>query len=64
MKEKTISERGQVLFLIALMIGLLAIVGLAIDGSMFLSDRRHAQNAVDMAALAGALAYVRDDATR
>ena len=46
-------ERGQALILIALAaIGLFGIAGLAIDGSMKLSDRRHAQNAADTAVLA------------
>jgi hypothetical protein len=56
MKSNPVSERGQVLVLIALaIIGLVGITGLAIDGSMILADRRHAQNAADTAALAGAL---------
>jgi hypothetical protein len=54
------SERGQVLVIIALaMIGLIAMTGLAIDGSMALADRRNAQNAADTAVLAGALAKVK-----
>src|SRR5258706_7889869 len=64
MKIKTISfaERGQALVLIAIAaIALFAIVGLAIDGSAAFSDRRHAQNAADTAALAGALAKVNGD---
>jgi hypothetical protein len=57
MKLKSLNEHGQALILIALAaIGLFAVVGLAIDGSMKFSDRRHAQNAADAAALAGALA--------
>jgi Tfp pilus assembly protein PilX len=59
MKQKTISERGQALIVMALAaIGLFAIVGLAIDGSAKFSDRRHAQNAADSAALAAALEKV------
>jgi hypothetical protein len=51
------SAQGQALILIALAaIGLFAITGLAIDGSAKFSDRRHAQNAADTAALAAALA--------
>ena len=51
------SERGQALIIFALAaIGLFGIVGLAIDGSAKFSDRRHAQNAADTAALAAALA--------
>jgi hypothetical protein len=57
MKTKSFNERGQALILIALAaIGLFAIAGLAIDGSAKYADRRHAQNAADAAALAGALA--------
>src|SRR5215211_1268992 len=49
-------EGGQALIIIALAaIGLFGITGLAIDGSIKFSDRRHAQNAADAAALAGAL---------
>lgn len=56
-------ERGQVLMLLALAaIGFFAITGLAIDGSAKLSDRRHAQNAADTAALAGAYALAKNDA--
>jgi len=62
MQRKSFKERGQALILIALAaIGLFAITGLAIDGSAKFSDRRHAQNAADAAALAGALANVRLD---
>src|SRR6266508_4260292 len=50
------NQRGQALVLIALAaIGLFAVTGLAIDGGAKFSDRRHAQNAADAAALAGAL---------
>jgi len=60
MKTQHSSERGQVLVIIALaMFGLIGMTGLAIDGSRAYSDRRHAQNAADTAALAAALAYVR-----
>ena len=53
-------EKGQALILIALAaIGLFAFGALAIDGSRAYSDKRHAQNAADTAALAGALAYSR-----
>lgn len=59
MKTNSLSQRGQTLILIALAaIGLFAITGLAIDGSARFSDRRHAQNASDTAALAAALAKV------
>ena len=62
---KTInSERGQALVIFALAaIGIFGIVGLAIDGSAKFSDRRHAQNAADAAALAGALALVNGETT-
>ena len=54
------SEKGQALILIAFAaIGLFAFAALAIDGSMLFSDRRHAQNSADSAALAGALAHAR-----
>ncbi len=60
MKRHYSSERGQALVIIAFaMIGLVAITGLAIDGSQAYSDRRHAQNAADTSAFAGALAKVR-----
>ena len=58
------SERGQALIILALAaIGIFGIVGLAIDGSAKFSDRRHAQNAADSAALAGALALVNGQTT-
>jgi hypothetical protein len=54
------SEKGQALILITLAaVGLFAFAALAIDGSMAFSNKRHAQNAADTAALAGALAYAR-----
>src|SRR5512138_849421 len=54
------TQRGQALILITLAaIGLFAIAGLAIDGSIKYSDRRHAQNAADTAATAGALELAR-----
>ena len=47
-------ERGQVLLLMALtIVGLLAAVGLAIDGGTVFVERRRMQNAADAAALAG-----------
>jgi len=59
---KLSTERGQALILIALAaIGLFGIAGLAIDGSAKFSDRRHAQNEADTAALAGSLAKVNGD---
>ena len=63
MKPKSSMESGQALILIALAaIGLFGIVGLAIDGWIKFSDRRHAQNAADAAALAGALELAREEA--
>src|SRR5215208_1463740 len=54
------NEKGQALILITLAaIGLFAFAALAIDGSMAFSNKRHAQNAADTSALAGALAYAR-----
>ena len=54
-------EKGQALILITLAaIGLFAFAALAIDGSMAFSNKRHAQNAADTAALAGALTYARE----
>lgn len=54
------SEKGQALVIIALAaVGLFGFAALSIDGGMVFSDRRHAQNAADTAALAAALARVR-----
>ena len=54
------SEKGQALVIIALAaVGLFAFTALAIDGGRVFSDRRHAQNAADTAALAAALAKIR-----
>ena len=59
MKSATVSERGQVLIVMAFAaIGIFAMVGLAIDGSRKFSDYRHAQNAADTAAIAASLAKV------
>jgi hypothetical protein len=55
------SEKGQALILITFAaIGLFAFAALAIDGSRAFSNKRHAQNAADTSALAGALAYARE----
>lgn len=60
MKPGFFNERGQALVIITLAaIGLFGAVGLAIDGGAKFSDRRHAQNAADTAATAGALALAR-----
>ena len=59
MNRNSMTERGQVLVIITLAaLGIFGIVALAIDGSAKFSDRRHAQNAADTAALAAALAKV------
>jgi len=48
------SESGQVMVFLAIsFVVLLGFAALAIDGGMVLSDRRHAQNAVDASSLAG-----------
>ena len=57
------NERGQALILIAFAaVALFAFAALAIDGSIIYSDRLHAQNAADTAALAAALAKTRQQA--
>jgi hypothetical protein len=62
MKPKFFEERGQALIIITLAaIGLFGIVGLAIDGSAKFSDRRHAQNAADTAALTGSLSLTNNE---
>jgi Flp pilus assembly protein TadG len=54
------SEKGQALIVITLAaVVLFGFAGLAIDSSRAFEDKRHAQNAADTAALAGALAYSR-----
>lgn len=61
--KKTNSQKGQALILIAF--GIVALIGftaLAVDGGRVFSDRRNAQNAADTAALAAALAHLREDA--
>jgi len=53
------NQRGQALILIVLgIVGLVALTALAIDAGNSFSDRRHAQNAADTAALAAALAKI------
>jgi hypothetical protein len=60
MIKKYKHEQGQALvFIVGAMIGLIGIVGLAVDGGMAFSNRRHAQNAADTAAMAASLARVR-----
>jgi hypothetical protein len=59
MDKKLRSQKGQALVLIAVgMVALIAMTGLAIDGGNVFSDRRHAQNAADTAALSAALLKV------
>ncbi|HAV78501.1 MAG TPA: hypothetical protein DCX53_14225 [Anaerolineae bacterium] len=56
------SEKGQALILITFaIVGLVGFTALAIDGARAFDDKRHAQNAADTAALAGALAYQRGE---
>ena len=53
------APRGQVLIIFVFaVVGLIGITGLAIDGGNSFSDRRHAQNAADTAALAAALTKI------
>jgi len=62
LKRRIIYERGQALVIIALAaVVLFGFTALAIDGSAKFSDRRHAQNAADTAAIAGALSLVNDE---
>jgi hypothetical protein len=59
MSRKIWTERGQVLILVAFgIVGIFAIVALAIDGGNGYMNRRHAQNAADSAVLSAALAKV------
>jgi len=61
MSQHKKNERGQALILITF--GIIALVGvtaLAVDGGNAYSDRRQAQNAADSAALAAALAEIRE----
>lgn len=61
MKLNRTYERGQALILIVLaIVGMIGMVALAIDGGNAFSNRRSAQNAADTAALAGALAKVKN----
>lgn len=65
LRRPTIGERGQILLIVALAaLGLLALTGLVVDGGLLYLSRRHAQNAADAAALAGAkaLSLTWDDA--
>jgi hypothetical protein len=52
------AQSGQAIVLMALaMVGLIAFVGLAIDGGRYFEQRRASQNASDMAALGGLFVY-------
>jgi putative Flp pilus-assembly TadE/G-like protein len=56
MKKIHLSNQGQVLIIFVFaIVGLIAMTGLAVDGSNIYSDRRHAQNAADTASLAAAV---------
>ena len=62
-KQTQLKEHGQALVVIAIAaVALFGFAALAIDGSMVFSDRRHAQNAADTAALDAALAKTRGGA--
>ena len=55
------TEKGQVLIIIALAaVVLVGFSALALDGARVFDEKRHAQNAADTAAMAGALAYSRN----
>jgi hypothetical protein len=58
------ASRGQALILIVFaLVGMIAMVGLAVDSGNAFADRRNAQSAADNAALAGALQKVQTDPT-
>jgi Flp pilus assembly protein TadG len=62
MKKHNPSERGQAIVLIALaIVGTIGMIGLTIDGGLAYSDRRHAQNAADNAALAAGRSMIREE---
>ena len=53
------SDRGQILVIFALgLVAMIAMVGLVLDGGDTFAQRRSQQNAADMAAIAGANAYM------
>ncbi len=55
------SENGQSIILIVFaIVGLIGLTGLTVDGGLAYSDHRQAQNAADSAALAAALAKIRN----
>ena len=56
------NEKGQALIIIAMAaVVLIGFSALAMDGARAFEDKRHAQNAADTSALAGALAYQRGE---
>src|SRR5512140_2262509 len=60
MFHKSNYPRGQALVLIVFaLVGMIGLTALAIDGGNAYSDRRHAQNAADTAALAAGLRKIR-----
>lgn len=64
MKILNQSEKGQAIVMIAFaIIGMLALIALAMDGGHAFSDRRQAQNAADASALAAAMSYAHDPIT-
>ncbi len=64
MQQRNNQQRGQALILIVLaIVGMVALTALAVDGGGVYSDRRHAQNAADTAALAAGLARIRQPAS-
>jgi Flp pilus assembly protein TadG len=57
-------ERGQILVIFALgLVVMIGMVGLVLDGGSAFAQRRNQQNAVDLAALAGANAYLNTPGT-
>ncbi len=61
-KRKLKTEKGQAIIFIAIaIVGLVGFTALSIDGGLAFSDRRHAQNAADTAAMAAALSKLRGE---
>lgn len=62
MIRKNKNEQGQAIVLIVFaIVGLIGLTALTVDGGMAYSNRRHAQNAADTAALAAARAKIREE---
>ena len=58
-RQKRTDERGQILVIFGVvLLALIAMVGLILDGGSAFAQRRSQQNAADLAAMAGANAYV------